>query len=612
MTVEQLLDIKKDILLAIEKENKKFNIISYIRLVLFLGLVISAYVGISGKNMTALLIAGLLVVSFVVCIILHSKIDERKSALESKDEVVTRFISRITGKWIDFEDTGSEFIKQEDTVVKDLDLLGPGSLYQMISMAHTLEGRRALADKLSDRNVKPESISARNTAITELSKKIEFLIKLETSLIRMGKHKAKDTLVELVSMTDGTEDLEEKSKGNAYSAWRSSFLVSAVLIILINAAALIIGALGLFGLSLWILIPTIIVGNIITSTFSTKIERLTSNIYSYSVRAEEYESVLGIISEEGFDADILKAMSDDINSSEGILSGMKSLKVIGGMQNLAYNPVLHFLFDGLFGFGLITAYLASGWNMKYRDLLKKAVNIIATFEELSSLSVLSVVRKTVSPVFFEEDRPKIEAVEIYHPLIDPDKVISNSASVQDKVTIITGSNMSGKTTFLRTVALNMALAYMGANVCAESFSLSYMKIFTSMRVSDDALNGISTFFAEILRIKEMAEYTRNAKAEKDFPAACFIDEIFKGTNSADRIVGAENALKKLSEGNALVMVSTHDFELCDLKDAEDKPVTNHHFEEYYENDEIKFDYKIKDGRCTTRNAMSLLKMAGLS
>ena len=197
---------------------------------------------------------------------------------------------------------------------------------------------------------------------------------------------------------------------------------------------------------------------------------------------------------------------------------------------------------------------------------------------------------------------------VYHPLIDPETVIANDADISGRLTIITGSNMSGKTTFMRTVAINMVLSYIGAGVCADKFSVPYMKIFTSMRVMDDVAGGISTFYAEILRIKAMAEYVAG---KSSVPAICLIDEIFKGTNSADRIVGAEEALKKLSEGNAMVIVTTHDFELCDLKKQNGEPADNYHFEEHYENGELKFDYKIRDGRCKTRNAMAILKMAGL-
>ena len=172
--------------------------------------------------------------------------------------------------------------------------------------------------------------------------------------------------------------------------------------------------------------------------------------------------------------------------------------------------------------------------------------------------------------------------------------------------------MSGKTTYMRTIAINMVLAYVGAGVCAKSFSVPKMKLFTSMRIRDDVSGGISTFYAEILRIKEMSEYILSTKNDKEaVPALCLIDEIFKGTNSADRIVGASEALKKLSGGDSLVIVTTHDFELCDLTTQDGTPASNYHFEEYYQNGELKFDYKLKNGKCTTRNAMALLEMAGL-
>ena len=165
--------------------------------------------------------------------------------------------------------------------------------------------------------------------------------------------------------------------------------------------------------------------------------------------------------------------------------------------------------------------------------------------------------------------------------------------------------MSGKTTFLRTLAINLALLYMGAPVCAKEFKASYMKIFTSMRVTDDVAHGISTFYAEILRIKTMSEYKKINQ-----PMLCLIDEIFKGTNSADRIVGAKGVITGLSAPNTMVIVSTHDFELCALAKEDGSQVTNYHFEEYYQDDQLKFDYKIKDGRCTTTNARAILKMAG--
>lgn len=199
--------------------------------------------------------------------------------------------------------------------------------------------------------------------------------------------------------------------------------------------------------------------------------------------------------------------------------------------------------------------------------------------------------------------------ELFHPLIAQDKVQANSANLSAGITIVTGSNMSGKTTFLRTLAINLALAYMGAPICGKSLSAGYMKLFTSMRVTDDVAHGISTFYAEIMRIKAMADYRENR-----LPMLCLIDEIFKGTNSADRIVGATEAIRRLAGDCCMTIVSTHDFELCEICDMDGNPAKNYHFEEYYEETEegskLCFDYKIKNGRCTTTNAREILRMAG--
>ena len=165
--------------------------------------------------------------------------------------------------------------------------------------------------------------------------------------------------------------------------------------------------------------------------------------------------------------------------------------------------------------------------------------------------------------------------------------------------------MSGKTTFLRTIGVNMILFQAGAPVCADEFIASPLSIYTSMRVHDDVSEGISTFYAEILRIKQMME-----ESKKKEPILVLIDEIFKGTNSADRILCAKQAIVRLHLPWVICAVSTHDFELCDLEYDEKIQARNYHFSEYYEDDRIHFDYTLKDGRCKTTNAKQLMKMAG--
>ena len=209
------------------------------------------------------------------------------------------------------------------------------------------------------------------------------------------------------------------------------------------------------------------------------------------------------------------------------------------------------------------------------------------------------------PELLEDASPRLEAKNLTHLLIPEEKAVPNDIDATAGTRIITGSNMSGKTTYLRTVASACVLAYAGAPVPGERFRLSPLYLFTSIRVTDDAAHGLSTFYAEILRIKSMMAFK-----EKEKPMLIVIDEIFKGTNSADRLIGAREAISRLTGADFITLVSTHDFELCEIE-SDAAPVTNWHFEESYEDDKLLFDYKIKEGRCTTRNAQYLLKMAGI-
>ena len=190
-------------------------------------------------------------------------------------------------------------------------------------------------------------------------------------------------------------------------------------------------------------------------------------------------------------------------------------------------------------------------------------------------------------------------------LVADAKGVPNDVELHAGTTIITGANMSGKTTWIRTLAAAVMVAYSGAPVCAKSFAVSRLAVLTSIRVNDDISQGVSTFYAELLRIKSMIEYT-----EKNLPMLACIDEIFKGTNVNDRVIGAKEAIRRLTNDRSITLVTTHDFQLCDMV-SENTHISNAHFEEYYENDEIKFDFKLRKGRTHTTNAKYLLRMAGI-
>ena len=575
---------------------KRYNFISFLRFISFFASVILLYMGLSDKKNLLSILGISAAVLFIVFLKIHSVLDDKMINLKSKKEVNEGYIARFDGKWREFSDNGSEFLAKEDMVSRDIDLLGNASLYQFISIAHTDNGKKKLADTVSLKKSHIDTVKERNEAVNELSGKIDFLVGFESVSARISKRKRRKSL----------QEFEEKKE-------KCPFIVPILmaLIPVVNAAVIIMAIAGKVD-------PKVIIFTMFGCLLITEFCSGIRNKFLYPIHvlgngSKDYYALLKLIDEEEFDSELLKDIKDRVGKKNGIINAIKSLIRLSEADNISFNPIVHMALNATLGWDLWLTMFAAGWNKKYSGSINECMEVIGDVEELSSLSIISVVGNTCKPEIIKADNADkdsimIDAKDVYHPLIGCIKAVANSASISRGATVITGSNMSGKTTFLRTLAINMALAYMGANTCAESMKLPFMKIFTSMRVMDDVAGGISTFYAEILRIKEMAEYIASSP---EIPAACFIDEIFKGTNSADRIVGAENAIKKLSEGSGFVVVTTHDFELCELKMSDGRDVKNYHFEEYYEDDELKFDYMIKDGRCTTRNAMTLLKMAGL-
>ncbi len=195
------------------------------------------------------------------------------------------------------------------------------------------------------------------------------------------------------------------------------------------------------------------------------------------------------------------------------------------------------------------------------------------------------------------DTGSLEGDDMYHPLVKD--CVKNSFKLDGGV-ILTGSNMSGKTTFMRTLGINQTLYNAKGLIPASRFTSNNLNIYTSLRANDMLAEGISTFYAEILRMQKI-----NSAIETE-DTLVLIDEIFKGTNQTDRITASMKVIEKLNNKNARFIITTHDFELCEANN-----ILNYHFNEEYVNDKISFDYKIKDGKCETKNAIYLLKMANI-
>lgn len=585
----ELEDLKK----RQKKLEHSYSNIGTIRFLMFLVMLGGLIVGLYDSNIPFLAVGIVAVVIFVLLVFRHGKLNEELEYTKAKVIVYERYMKRYDDSWKEFAEDGSEYLTDDDLVAKDLDIMGKNSIYQFICVAGTEDGRQMLAETLRQPEFAAEDRTKRQIAIQELAEKHDFSMNFETLCVKSetGKKK-KYSSDEFVAYCTSDDHIPE------------IFQVLRFLLPLITIVLLILGIMGkvnlgyslisFFGVLLFAWITSGVAGQAVMPMIS----------FGYVIN--DYIRMFELVSGETFDSELLNDIKNTISTDSGALNAVKKLERISAAFNIRYNPIVHQVLCGLFLWDFHLGIMMDKWRDQYGSQVKTWIHAISRMEELLSFAVLARTREVSYPEVTRHEKVEVSAENLRHPLINPSKVVPNDAAFKGGATIITGSNMSGKTTFLRTLGINLILAYAGAPVCAEKMHADYMKIFTSMRVTDDVSNGISTFYAEILRIKSMVEYKKN-----EMPMLCLIDEIFKGTNSADRIVGATQVIRKLSDDHSMTLVSTHDFELCELKSESGAPAANYHFEEYYEGDQLKFDYKKKDGRCTTTNAMAILHMAGL-
>lgn len=581
---------------------KIYNRISFARLGTFLIFLLGILMAYALKNWYMLFVAFAGGAGFVILLVKHNSIAYGQDYYERRGRVIRQMKMRADGKWSESGDTGAEFFDANDYVAKDLDLLGSHSLYQMLCVAHTELGRKKLAEVLKmagKAEISADTIRKRQCLVKELAEHREFRIHYEALALEQGKEetdkkKTKNKDSEQLEPVSDEAGLPDKN-------WLPVLSVIATLLPVLMLVCFVGAVLHIWNMA-WILI--LFFGGLLFSwIIGGYCDKYTGEMFYNQRTLRSNVLLMEAFLQEEFHDDNLIDMQKLIMNKDAVnaVDGMKQLERLLAVYNLRHNPIVHWLLSGIFLYDVHLARLADAWKRKYAQSIEDCMQILSDIEMLNSLAVLAEIRDCTFPVILDkEDDLQIIIKEGCHPLISYEKAVANSVELCSKTQVVTGSNMSGKTTFLRMIGVNVILAYSGAPVCAEDMQLSIMRTYTSMRVSDDVNHGISTFYAEILRIKEMVEYGAKGK-----PMLCLIDEIFKGTNSADRIVGAEAVIKKLMKKHIIALVSTHDFELCRLAD-------NYHFEEYYDEDGIKFDYQLKSGPCKTTNALHLLKLAGIT
>lgn len=566
--------------------------ISTLRLIIAIMAVLLAYYFYKGENIAYLISSIVISVGiFIVVAYYHNKRIQEKREYEIYININRNGINRIKGTFKEREDKGEEFLSDEHPFASDLDIFGRNSLFQMINSTKTKFGRAKLSQMLNLNAIPSrEEILKKQEAINELGKKVEWRQRLEV----------KSTIKK-----SGTKDINELLEwANGKSEIKPLFKIVPYLFIAITMISIVLVVLKVLPISYVILV--FMINYLVVKILTKDLVQIIKLFDKHKKDIEAYTNLLILIENENFDSVLLKELKNKMNSSgKSCVEEMKALKKLvdwlGDSSSNAYYLLLNVT---VLSDTFILRNLEE-WRRLNGHKLEAWLNVMGEFEALSSISNLSFDFDEWSyPTISNLD--VVEGINIGHPMLGERAVVNSFTLNHDsKVALITGSNMSGKSTFLRTIGLNLLLSYIGAPTCSNGFTCGVFSIYTCMRTKDNLEESISSFYAEILRIKILIEAAKNG--EKVF---FLLDEIFKGTNSKDRHEGAQVLINQLVNNNAMGLVSTHDLELCDLEKTK-KWIKNYNFQEYYEKNNIKFDYKLREGRSKTQNAVHLMKLAGI-
>lgn len=580
---------KKEIIINDKKiQEKKIDKLSNIRLITFIAALIFDILAFIFKELEIAfaIIGSILLVSFIVLVIIHKKVTNKIKRYDNYLTIIKEYEDRTNDNWKNFKETGIEFIDINKDLFYDLDIVGNNSLFQLVNVAKSIGGKRNLANEFNKVNLTEIEILNRQATVKELTENFDFNIDFQECLLSY-KHIQQNDFSKL------TKKLNVNKSSNLFS-----FILN-ILFSLISITTLILSLTNVINVSIFLIC---FLFNFFFSYIVIIVNKQDYNpISDCSRKLSNLKPLFDLVNNTSFDSEELTKLQKDINEGKESIDKLANLS---SLDSLRVNFISNFIINGLFP---LNSLILSKYKKVITDESINKINLsikaIEQLEMLLSLTTIKLIKEnSVTPIY--TNNTKIDVQGIKHPMLNENLCIANDFISNDDINIITGSNMSGKSSFMKTIAVNLILANCGSNVCATSFTFTFLRMFTSIKVSDDINKNISTFYGELLRIKNIIDYSK----EITYPMIVFIDEIFKGTNYNDRIFGAKEIIKLLSTLNCIVIISTHDFELCQI---DNKSIYNYHFEERYENGNIIFDYKLLKGQCKTTNARFLMNSIGL-
>lgn len=504
-------------------------------------------------------------------------------------------INALNGDYSTFN-SGAEFVDHEHPYTHDLDIFGENSLFQCINRTATIFGKNRLADYFKNAYQFKHEILERQTGIRELSENVTF--RQQIRLIFFGHD---------IAENDRTE-WNEWLQSSAILKHPLLLKILSIGLPLVTISAIILSSLGIIVFQ----IPTMLV--LLQFFFVTIYSRITMKVHTAITSKfgilEKYALCLELIENMNFESQHLQKLKDGL-SYEGELQPSKVIKGLAKLMNLMdsnLNLLVSATLNGLFMFNLHLLLAVEKWKIEHRSLIPQWFEVIAEVDALASIANFAYNNPEYAYPEPKYEEFVLKATKMGHPLIPKQYCVTNSIEIEgwNQFCIITGANMSGKSTFLRTVGTNYILALMGAPVFADEFIFYPIELHSSIRTSDSLSKNESYFYAELKRLKQII-----GELEKGHQKLILLDEILKGTNSKDKQAGSIALIRQLLKYKLAGMFATHDLTLGELKNHYPKSINNLCFEIEIVDDQLQIDYKLREGICKNLNATFLMKNMGI-
>ncbi|WP_433966714.1 MutS-related protein [Tunturiibacter gelidiferens] len=534
-------------------------------------------------------------IAFIAIAAFHAKTLRSRACAERAADFYRKGLARIEDRWnsssqIGTGQTGERIDTRASLYATDLDLFGPGSLFELLSLARTRMGEDTLATWLLSPTPVAD-LKQRQAAVSELRTRLD----LREEVAILG------------------EDLKVGIHAEALTRWaeapnqlkHQALRWLSLLLSLASIASVVFWAQRGEKTPFFLIL-------ILASVITASLRKQTAEVLQSTEHAlkdlQLLSSLLARLEREQFESPRLQTLSKQLSSHH--LAGSQAiacLRTIVEYINALENPILRALNVPLL-YGVQVAYAAEAWRSAHGTAVRSWLATIGEAEALLSLSAYTFEHPADPFPEFVQGPPCFNAEQLGHPLIPAAKCVRNNVSVcgETRVLLISGSNMSGKSTLMRAVGINTVLAMAGAPVRAAKLQLTPLQIGASILINDSLQEGSSRFYAEITRLRQICDL-----AERNPPVLFLLDELLQGTNSKDRLIGAEGVVRGLLDSGAIGLISTHDLALTNIGEQRDTRLYNVHLQDEIKNGKMSFDFKLHEGVVTKSNGIELMRLIGL-